>query len=550
MTRASRRDLLLLLALSLAVRLLTAWLLRQPGYADAYYYAVGARQLSAGQGFDEPFIWNYLDPPPGVSHPGYLYWMPLTAVLGWLGMAVFGDSFRAIQAPFVLLSALLPLLAYGLAWDLTRKRQHAVLAGLLAVFPGFYTHFLVLPDNVAPFALAGGLCLWATGRGLRDRRPLWFGLAGLAAGLAHLSRADGLLLEIVTILTALSLFWPLGRAQPQSKIPVPHASGGQNPKSRIACVALALAGYLAVMVPWFIRNWQVIGAPLSGAGTATLFLTSYDDIFAYGWPLTPGSYLAWGWDAILRSKAEALLLNLQRLWVENLLIVLLPFTALGLWRLRRERLLWPFFLYAPLLFLAMTLAFTFPGVRGGLFHSGGALLPFIFAAAGPGLEAVLRWAARRRLVVPGGTNSPAWRVFSAGLVGLAVLISVWALWRAGALAGTNGNRWNEREAGYTEIGQWLADKAAAGQGVVVMAGDAPGLTWHTGHPAIAVPNEPLDTVLAVADRYGARYLVLDDFRPRTTDALYEGIASHPRLALRYVTPADRGAWQLYEIIPE
>jgi len=57
-------------------------------------------------------------------------------------------------------------------------------------------------------------------------------------------------------------------------------------------------------------------------------------------------------------------------------------------------------------------------------------------------------------------------------------------------------------------------------------------------------------VLAVADRYGARYLVLDDFRPRTTDALYEGIASHPRLALRYVTPADRGAWQLYEIIPE
>ena len=91
MTRASRRDLLLLLALSLAVRLLTAWLLRQPGYADAYYYAVGARQLSAGQGFDEPFIWNYLDPPPGVSHPGYLYWMPLTAVLGWLGMAVFSN---------------------------------------------------------------------------------------------------------------------------------------------------------------------------------------------------------------------------------------------------------------------------------------------------------------------------------------------------------------------------------------------------------------------------------------------------------------------------
>ncbi len=197
--------ILALVGLSLAVRLLMAWLLRQPGYADAYYYAVGARQLHAGQGFDEPFIWNYLDPPSGLPHPGYLYWMPLTSILGWLGMTVLGDSFRAIQAPFVLLSALLPLLAYAVAWDLTHKRQHAVLAGLLAVFPGFYTHFLVLPDNMTPFALAGGVCLWAAGRGLRDRRPLWFGLAGLAAGLGHLARADGLLLEVVVLLSALSL---------------------------------------------------------------------------------------------------------------------------------------------------------------------------------------------------------------------------------------------------------------------------------------------------------------------------------------------------------
>jgi hypothetical protein len=50
----SPRTWLGLLVLSLAVRLLVAWPLRQPGYADAYYYAVGARQLHAGQEFDEP----------------------------------------------------------------------------------------------------------------------------------------------------------------------------------------------------------------------------------------------------------------------------------------------------------------------------------------------------------------------------------------------------------------------------------------------------------------------------------------------------------------
>jgi 4-amino-4-deoxy-L-arabinose transferase-like glycosyltransferase len=194
-----------LLVLALGVRLLTAWFLRQPGYTDAYYYAVGAKQLYAGRGFVEPFIWNYLGAPEGVPHPGYLYWMPLTAMLGWLGLEVLGDSFRAVQAPFVLLSALLPLVSYGVAWDLTGKQKHAVLAGLLAIFPGYYAHGFVLPDNFAPFALAGSVCLWACGRGLRDRRPLWFGLAGLAAGFGHLARADGLLLAGVSLVAAAAL---------------------------------------------------------------------------------------------------------------------------------------------------------------------------------------------------------------------------------------------------------------------------------------------------------------------------------------------------------
>jgi hypothetical protein len=38
--------------------------------------------------------------------------------------------------------------------------------------------------------------------------------------------------------------------------------------------------------------------------------------------------------------------------------------------------------------------------------------------------------------------------------------------------------------------------------------------------------------LVVADRYGACYLVLDSWRPRTTGNLYPGKASHPRLVLR------------------
>lgn len=518
-----------LVALALGVRLLTAWALQQPGYTDAYYYAVGAQQLDAGQGFEEPFIWNYLDPPQGVPHPGYLYWMPLTAILGWLGLGAFGDSFGSLQLPFVLISALLPLLAYAIAWDLTREQKHAALAGLLAVFPGFYTHVLVLPDNFAPFALAGSVCLWAAGRGLRDQKLPWFGLAGLAAGLGHLARADGLLLLGVALAAALALMLPSLR------------SGSGKPARwwfGVASAALVLGGYVIAMGPWFLRNWSVFGTPLPGAGMQTAFLTTYDDMFAYGRSPTLQDYLAWGWGEILASKAQALWLNLQRLWVENLLIFLLPFSALGLWRLRRERLLWPFFLYLPLLFLSMTFVFTFPGVRGGLFHSGGVLLPFFFAVAGPGLEVVLRWAARR---FRGWHVKRAWRVFAAGLVGLAVLVTALALWRAGVYDGA----WNDRDRRYAEIGQWLAQQDA-GQ-AIVMVGDAPGFTWHSGHMTVAIPNEPLDTILDVAGRYGARYLVLDDARPRTTDRLYEGQENHPGLLLRYHVDGESGPFQVYEI---
>ena len=515
----------LILILALAVRLLTAWPLHQPGYTDAYYYAVGAQQIYAGEGFSEPFVWNYLNPPDSLPHAGYLYWMPLTAMLGWLGLETFGDSFRAMQMPFVLISALLPLVAYAIAWDLTSKHRHALLAGLLAIFPGFYAHMFVLPDNFAPFALAGSICLWTSGRGLRDRRPVWFAAAGLAAGFAHLSRADGLLLVVIAALAALLTL---------------RGASPRRDRLRTAAIGLVLvaAGYLLVMGPWFARNWSIADTPIPGGGLKTLFLTDYDDMFAYGRPLTLETYMAWGWPAILRSKWDALLLNSQRLWAENLMIMLLPLSALGLWHLRRDRLLWPFFLYLPALFVAMTFAFTFPGVRGGLFHSGGALLPFFFAAAGPGLEIALKWVARR---VRGWHARRAWPVFAAGLVGLAILLTVFGLWRAGVLSG----EWNERTGGYAEIGDWLAQQGAGD--AVVMAGNAPAFTWQTGLPAIAVPNDPLDTVVAVAEKYDAGYLVLDSARPRTTDDLYEGTTSHPRLTLVQTVTSEQDEWQLYAI---
>ncbi len=518
-------DWLLLLALSLVTRLLALILVRHPGYMDAAYNYDIALNLARGQGLVEPFLWNYLDNPSGLPHPSHLYWMPLPTLLAWVGLTLFGQTYRAAQIPFAVLSALLPLVSYWVAVQTTGSRRHGWLAGLLMIFSGFYVLYWSHTDNFTPFALAGSLSLIAAwqasrargGGGTKQRLgPAgWALAAGALAGLAHLSRADGPLLLI-----AIVLVWG------QSLI--------SNPKSQIPLVVL---GYVLVMLPWFARNWLVTGALWPAAGVQSVWLATYDDLFSYGRELSPQTYLAWGWDNILRSKLDALWLNTQTVIAVFGMIFLTPLVPIGWWRLRRCSLYQLAAWYGALLFLAMTFVFTFPGPRGGLLHSGGALLPFIFTAALVGLDVAVEWAAARR---PGWDVNMAKRVFGVGLVGLAVLVSGFLYYR-GVVAGA---RWREPDAAYSHLVEWLASHGQAE--TVVMIGDPPGYWYYGGGPSIVVPNEPVETTLAVADRYGARYLVLDRNRPAPLKALYEGAEIHSRLRLAATLPGDL---RIYRIEP-
>ena len=51
---------------------------------------------------------------------------------------------------------------------------------------------------------------------------------------------------------------------------------------RSSSFILIFLGYFVVMLPWFLRNLSVIGSPLSTAGSQTIWLCSYDELFAYG----------------------------------------------------------------------------------------------------------------------------------------------------------------------------------------------------------------------------------------------------------------------------
>ena len=547
------KPILLLFAISLLVRGVTAMPERQPHNLDEAYHTVNAITLATGGGFTEHFIWNYLSPPATVTHPANRYWLPLTAMLAAAGMALGGANYAAGQRVFVLLAALLPPLTFWLAMRVTGNRRQAWLAALLMLFSGFYFAEWTAIDTFAPFALAGALCLIALWRAADTADWRWTLGAGIAAGLAHLLRADGVLFLVLG-------FGFLGsRFKVQSlrfKVQSPKSKVSsskfkiQGFKSRFTQYAirftfsrfkskvqglrfkvakfqnhyslfvihysLLVSGYLLVMASWFIRNWRAFGALMPPGGTKTLWLTRYDDIFSVTADLSWRGYLAWGWGNILQSKMWAVWMNLQTLTAVIGLVVVFPLAVIGWWQLRRHPLFQLAAGYLGLLWLAMTFAFTFPGVRGALFHSGGAVLPPVAIAGVVGLDAAIAWVAQRRR----GWHIPtAQKVFGGGLVFFAALISLFT-------AAQKLSAWNTAQAEYAAIIPALPNPAAT-----VMAINPPAVLYFGGEKAIAVPNEPPETVITIARKYGADYLILEKNHPAPLDKLYRGDDVPPQFKL-------------------
>jgi len=484
-------DWLWLALIGLLVQGFWALQMDYPSYTDAYYYTNNGLRLAQGHGFTEQVIWLYLDDPAGLPTPSHTYWMPLPSLLA-AGGYLLHNSFRGMQFFFWLLAGLLPLLTVAIMRLLGGRRWQVWTAALLTAAGGFYAHFLSQPSTFVPFAWAGGGCLLALALANQDLTGFpnlsglkWWLLAGLLAGLAHLTRADGLLL-----LGVAGLIWL------------------KNWRSGTGMAAL-LAGYGLVMGGWLLRNWLLLGTPLPTSGTQTIFLTSYADIFAYGRSFDLSHLLAWGWPNILQSRLNGLSVALQTFVAVSGYVMLTPFIVWGwlhLGRTRRRQMAamsW----YALLLLLAMTLFFTLPGRNGGLFHSSTALWPWFMALSVVGLDQAVNWLAQRR------TNwrpQEARRVYAAILVFLAFGLSLMVgLTREPVVVA------NEAQV-YGEIGELLPETA------VVFAGDAPAFHYHTGLPALSAPNEPPAVLLVMAQRYGATHLLLDQSPPPALRGLYDG----------------------------
>ncbi|MBI3167971.1 MAG: hypothetical protein HYZ22_05800 [Chloroflexi bacterium] len=494
----SRRTYLFLFLLSLAVQFIVSRFQTVPGYLDANYYFSGGVQLAQGNGFTEPYLWNYLDDPAGIPHPSHGYWLPLASIVSALGMWLTGQTtYEAGRLFFILLAALVPPLTAALSHRFFQNTAFAWTSGLLALFPVFHLPFLPVPDNYAIFMVAGGLLFL-----LADRPHPWFWM-GVFAGVMSLARTDGLLW---LGLTFLFILW---RVQDEKL----------SFASLLQSGALAFLGFILVMGPWYARNLGVFGAIMSPAGSRALWITSYEETFIYpASKLTFDSWLASGWSEIFKVRWWAFTNNIQTVIAAQGHLILFPFIAGGMYLLRKDRRVQLGILAWVILFLVMTFIFPFAGARGSLFHAGAALQPLFWALAPFSLEKVVAWARSKNRF-----TDHAYVVFRIALVQIVVMLSVWVVW-----VRVIQNGWEEGELSYPAVEKFIVENGAQ-PNEPIMVLSSPGYYMMTGRPAFVQPYGDVNTLLEVADRYNIRYYAFEaQGRLKPIADLYDNPQNYPQ----------------------
>ena len=485
----SWRHYIVLFGIGLLVPLAVSRFQSLPGYMDADYYFAGGLQLADGHGFYEPYLWNYLDDPNGLPHPSHTYWMPLASIVSALGMWITGQAtYAAGRLPFILLSACVPLLTAALAFRISRQTRLALVSGLLSIFSLYYAPFMPVPDNYALYMLLGGAFLF-----LAPRDEKWIPVAlGMLAGLMTLARSDGLLW---LGLSGLSILW---KSHPTLDV---RRDGINNLLTQVIPAGLlVIAGYLATMGFWHVRNLNLFDSLLTPGGGRLLWLQNYNQTFIYPpEALTRESFLQAGWELALQNRLRALVSNFSNAFAAQGGIFLLPFILTGLWELRRDlrtRIAVTGWLT---LLVVMTVIFPFAGSRGSFFHAGAAFQPYWWVAAPIGLDVVIAWARRRGQFTD--KNAP---YFLQGvLVLLAILMTAYLVNFRVISSG-----WAKDDVIYPSVEKMFLNNGIRPEDIVIVR-NPPGYFITSDRAALALPFGDESTILAVAEKFGARYLVLE-----------------------------------------
>jgi hypothetical protein len=492
-----RTPLAALGAVTLALLVARAWsaaVVSQPGYTDAYYYAVVAERLASGEGLTADFVWNFLEAPQWAALPiaSHRFWMPLASVVPAIGILIAGaplGEFRSGQFALILVAAFIPVVTYaaarylgtGVAWSLAA----AAIAGLGGAFaPGW-----VSIDSFALAAVIGTGFFVAYGRAARG--SVRAGLAaGVMVGLLHLCRAEGALF-------GLALLPLLGR--PSTR--------------RAGAVGTAVA--LAIGLGWFVRG-ALLTYPEDLVARATL-LIRYEDFFAIEPPTLEAFIGATVFVAF--AKIGALVTNAVTAAMTLLLVLLLP-VIVAARRRSADPAVAAFLGLAVTIFLVQSLLFTQHSIRGSFFHSVAALFPFAVALAASGAQDLF-----------GPPTRGLARTLALATVAAYIAISTSAV--------------IEWDASFNVPYRERAAAAALLPPGPLVATDAAAWRWITGRVTVVAPSDGERAAACAAEIYLAETLILEPAHFTAYNELYDSGDSD-----LFTLRDELGGIRLYEPDPD
>jgi len=479
-----------------------------PGYMDADYYFAGGLRLAEGEGFTEMTLWNFLDDPEGLPHPSHAYWMPVSSIIAFFGIKFFPllPEFTGAQMISILVFGMVPPLTAALAYLFTSTRRDAIFAGLLASFSGFYLPFLSTTDTFGLYMLMGASFFLIVNRIWKEGNVWNYLVLGMLAGIMHLTRADGVIwLLIAWVVASTSKTKKDNKADDEQRLKI--LIKNQN-RIRVTNILIILFGYIIVMSPWFVRNMEVFGVPLSPGGIKSLWLIEYNDLFAY-----PSSILNlshwWqsGLGEIIKVRVFSFGLNMQTFVAVQGSIFLFPLILAGYWKFRHNQLVRLTVGSWMMILIIMTLIFPF---------SGAAVQPVFWALVPVGLNQFVSLGVSKR----NWLKSQATIFFRVGLVLFAIGLSSLIFYQKLLVRSQNGNIWDETSAKYAELDEILISHNAS-PGDIILVINPPGYYLATGRTSIAIPNGDINTLLALALRYHADYLILESDFPLGLQSLHD-----------------------------
>jgi hypothetical protein len=513
----TRKDAIFQYFLALAFFFLLSGWINSPGYMDAEYYTLSARQLAGGKGLTQPILWNYLDDPESIPHASHTYWMPGPSLVASTGMILSGRTdFTAGRVPLILLAALAAPAAGWMGNRFGRNRLSAWLAAGMALFCGYYAVYSATVDSFFLVMLGAWVILACLDRIIMPSgnraSPFWM-IAGLAAGWMHLNRADGLLwLGLIVIV------WFILSLKNRS---------AQGQAVRWMDVVLVFLGYLLVTGFWYYRNITELHSLLSPNSSRALWVTTYDELFSFPPQiLTFEHWISSGIGVIIQDRLGALSSNMLALFGVQGMVFLIPFWVAGLWKLRNDRLVQIGFSMEVVMLLVMSFVFPYSGKQGGYLHSSAALQPFFWGLSAAGFSYVIEWVSGKRKWEP----QRAVKLFAPGLVMICGLATYFIFQILVIDENPTYPVWDESLRRSTSAKE-LIDRNGIPASERIMINNPAGFSLVSGREALVIPYGDPEATLAAANKFDTEYLILEKNIVSGLHPLYLHPADFPEFSL-------------------